>query len=92
MEVVWSPRSTADLSGVGKIYARRDPSLESRAIHRIFESVEQVRRYPRIGTLYKGVRRRRVGGAPFVLFFRERNDRIEIVRVLHVRSDWQSLF
>jgi plasmid stabilization system protein ParE len=37
------------------------------------------------------MRRRRVGGTPFFVFFREIADRIEIVRVLHIRSDWQSL-
>ncbi len=91
MVLLWSDRALADLGGLRSFYAGKDPSLEGRALQRIFDSVELILRYPRVGTIYKGMRRRRVGGTPFFVFFREIADRIEIVRVLHIRSDWQSL-
>ncbi len=92
MDVRWSERARDEFFRVGRLYARRDPSFEGRAQRQILATVDQIIRYPQVGTAFKGVRRRRVGGAPFYVFFRLTDNRIEIVHVLHLRSDWQSLF
>ena len=91
MEVFWSDRALDDLLRVPNLYVGRDPDLAGRAISRILGTADLIVRYPQVGSVFKGTRRRRVGWAPFFVFFREVSDRIEIVRVLHLRSDWSSL-
>ncbi|MEP6784744.1 MAG: type II toxin-antitoxin system RelE/ParE family toxin [Sphingomonadales bacterium] len=91
IDIRWSNRARNEFFGVGRIYAGRDPTFEERAQRRILAAVDLVIRYPRVGSIFRGVRRRRVGGAPFYIFFREVADHVEIVRILHIRSDWQSM-
>ena len=91
MEVRWSARAKNQFFRVGRLYAGRDPGFEGRAQRQILATVGQIIRYPQVGTAFKGIRRRRVGGAPFYVFFRLIEGRIENVHVLHLRSDWQSM-
>ena len=91
MIIVWSDHALDDLMRVQNLYAGRDPDLGDRATKRLLQAAQLILRYPFVGTRDKGLRRRRVGGAPFLIFFRETGARIEIVRIVHVRSDWQSL-
>ena len=87
--LVWSPRSRQDLIGIAEYYDRIDPTLAADMVDRVEAGPAPLLDSAGIGSpAAAGTRKWRVPGTPFLLFYDAGDDAIEIVAVLHVRSDY----
>jgi toxin ParE1/3/4 len=91
MKVVLSPEAQNDLDEIWEFSARRwgDAQAE-RYVRDIWLAVERISHDPRVGSRCDDVRvgYRKYGVGSHVLFYRELDDKIDIVRILHARMDF----
>ena len=95
MLVVWSPRANRDLQDIWRHFARAATrEIADRLLRDIAATAHRVSERPLIGRpreeLLVGLRSIRV--APYTVFYRVADRRIEIVRVLHERRNLVSAF
>jgi len=89
--LVLGPAAVADLRQIREYYDAAEAGLSRRFAGSLDELITRLEVFPRSAPLvagYADVRRAVVRGFPFVLFYREQPDRIDVLRVLHAaRSD-----
>ena len=96
--VIRSPQAEDDLDSIGHDVAERMQSLESafRVLDAIEETIELAAQYPQSGQgrpdLGRNVRQFTVRNYDYVVFFREAEEGIELVRVLHAARDIPNVF
>jgi toxin ParE1/3/4 len=90
MTVVWSPRAIRHLVHVREYIAQEDPAAAARVGLRILECVELLTRHPEVGRPGRlaGTRELVVPRTPYVIPYRLKAARLEILAVLHVRQRW----
>jgi toxin ParE1/3/4 len=91
-EYVFSPRALADIEEIWDYTERRWDADQAERYNRVpKQGVEQVARDPRRGRscddIRPGYRKYSVGS--HVVFFRVLKERIEVVRILHQRMDFE---
>jgi toxin ParE1/3/4 len=88
---VLSPRARADLNGIWDYTARKwGADQAERYLRRIAEAVDLIAETPTIGRncdhIREGYRKYPVGS--HVLFYRESDDSVDVVRILHQQMDF----
>jgi addiction module RelE/StbE family toxin len=88
--IVWSPRSIEHLASLRKHIAREDPAAAGRVAETLLHAVERLAQFPNTGRPGRiaGTRELVVPRTRYIIPYRVRPARIEIVGVLHERQRW----
>lgn len=90
MKLVWTRLALADLESAYDYTAEERPSAAVRMIERIEKAVESIGRHPEIGRpgRVNGTRELIVSGTPFIIPYRVKAKRLEILAVIHSARLW----
>lgn len=94
MIVRYTPRAEGDLEAILLYISESSPSGASSVWHSITKAVDGLADNPEIGvkTRVSGVRVRLVVRYPYKVFYRVREDAVEILHIRHAaRRDWRGL-
>jgi toxin ParE1/3/4 len=88
--IVWSPRAVDHLAHLRAYIARDNPKAANRIASALLEAVERLAELPNLGRPGRiaGSRELVVPGTPYVIPYRLRADRLEVIAVLHARQKW----
>ncbi len=94
MIVVWSPRAIAHLAELRAYIAHDRPSAAGRIAATLLAAVESLAEFPNLGRPGRvvGTRELVVRGTPYVIPYRLRGERLEIVAAFHGRQKWPQRF
>ena len=90
MTVVWSPRAIQHLAALRAYIARDNPDAAAGVALTLLAAVERLAELPNLGRPGRlaGTRELVVPGTPFVIPYRVRSERLEIIAVFHGRQEW----
>ncbi len=91
MKLVWSPEALEDLAAVRAFIARDNPTAAKKVVERIVSLVStQLPENPESGRVGRvpDTRELVIASTPFVVPYRLRSDRLEILRVYHAARLW----
>ncbi len=90
MKVVWSRRAIAHLAALRQYIARDNPSAAHNVAEQILRAVEILQSQPQMGRPGRilGTRELVVPGTPFLVPYRVRGERLELIAVFHGRQRW----
>ena len=90
MTVVWSPRAIGHLADLRAYIAREDPGAAARTARTLLVAVDRLAALPNLGRPGRmpGTRELFVPGTRYVIPYRVRGERLEIIAVFHVRQRW----
>ena len=90
MTVVWSPRAVGHLAHLRVHIAQHNPDDAGRIAGTLLAAVERLAVLPNLGRPGRvaGTREFVVPGTRYVIGYRLRGDRLEIVGVFHERQRW----
>lgn len=90
MTIVWSPRAIEHLTHLRTFIARDNPTAANRIGGTLLAAVERLAKLPNLGRPGRvaGTRELVVPGTPYVIPYRLRSDRLEVVAVFHARQKW----
>jgi toxin ParE1/3/4 len=88
--IVWSPRAIEHLTHLRSYIARDNPKAANRIAGTLLEAVERLAELPNLGRPGRvaGTRELVVPGTPYVIPYRLRGDRLEVIAVFHARQKW----
>jgi addiction module RelE/StbE family toxin len=88
--IVWSPRAIEHLAHLREYIARDNPNAANRVASALLEAVERLAQLPNLGRPGRvaGTRELVVPGTPYIVTYRLRRDRLEVVGVFHARQKW----
>jgi toxin ParE1/3/4 len=88
--IVWSPRASEHLTHLRSYIARDSPNVANRIAGTLLAAVERLAELPNLGRPGRvaGTRELVVPGTPYVIPYRVRGDRIEVIAVFHGRQKW----
>lgn len=88
--IVWSPRAIAHLADLRAYIARDNPNEAGRIATTLLAAVERLAELPHLGRSGRvaGTRELVVAGIPYVIPYRVRGQRLEIIAVFHGRQKW----
>jgi toxin ParE1/3/4 len=88
--IVWSPRAIAHLAHLREYIARDNPDAANQIASALLEAVERLAQLPNLGRPGRvaGTRELVVPGTPYIMPYRLRGDRLEVVAVFHARQKW----
>ena len=94
MRVIWAAPALRELEAIGDYIARDTPSAATRIVTRILDRVEMLADQPETGRPGRivGTRELVVTDTPFVVPYRIRGDRIEVLSVFHGARRWPDSF
>ena len=90
MTVVWSPRAVGHLAGLRAYIARENPGAAARTATTLLAVVDRLAELPNLGRpgRVSGTRELVVPGTRYVIPYRVRSERLEIIAVFHGRQRW----
>lgn len=89
--VVWTAAALRDLKAILSYLGQFNPQAAARLAERIVASGESLVTYPERGRSTEGARRELLTVWPYLIGYRVRGDRVEIVRVRHgARLPWDT--
>jgi toxin ParE1/3/4 len=90
MKVVWLRTALRNLDQTAAYIARDNPGAAMRVVERLRQATDRLARHPESGRPGRVADTREliVPGLPFILPYRVRRNRIEILRVLHASRRW----
>lgn len=90
MTIVWSPRAIEHLAHLRAYIAQDNPKAANRIGGTLLEAVERLAELPNLGRPGRvaGTRELVVPGTPYVIPYRLRGDRLEVIAVFHGRQKW----
>ncbi len=90
MEVVWFKKAIWDLKSVRDYISQDNPKAAQKVVQSIKDKVSVLSEQPSIGRPGRvpNTKELIVGQAPFILPYRVRDNKIEILRVLHTSRQW----
>ena len=93
MTVVWSPQAVEHLTHLRSYIARDNPKAANRVATALLNAVELLAELPNLGRPGRvaGTREMVVPGTPYVIPYRIRGDRLEVIAVFHGRQKWPKL-
>lgn len=93
MKIVWSRRAMRHLTYVRDYIAKDSPKAAQEVATRILEAVERLADYPNLGRPGRkpGTRELVVPHTPYVIPYRVRGERVEVIAVFHGSQRWPDL-
>ncbi len=90
MTIVWSPRAIEHLAHLRAYIARDNPKAANRIASVLLEAAERLAELPNLGRPGRvaGTRELVVPGTPYLIPYRLRGDRLEVIAVFHGRQKW----
>ncbi len=90
MTVVWSPRAIDHLTHLRAFIARENPRAANRIAATLLEAVERLAELPGLGRPGRVAATRElvVPGTPYIVPYRLRGDRLEVIAVFHTSQKW----
>ena len=90
MKIAWTRQAVEDLNSAHAYIAADRPTAAVHIAERIKNAIHSVSRYPEIGRpgRVEGTRELVVAGTPFIVPYRIKRDRVEILAVLHSARRW----
>ena len=90
MTVVWSPRAIRHLTDLRAYIARDNPDAAARTAVALLTAVERLAGLPNLGRAGRvsGTRELVVPGTRYVIPYRLRGERFEVIAVFHGRQRW----
>ena len=90
MNIVWAPRAIHQLVQLRAHIARDRPEAASRIAERLLTGAQRLADLPNLGRpgRISGTREFIVPGTPYLIAYRTKADRIEIIGVFHGRQKW----
>ena len=90
MTVVWSPRAIGHLAALRDYIARENPGAAARTATTLLATVGRLGELPNLGRpgRVSGTRELVVPGTRYVIPYRVRGERLEIIAVFHGRQRW----
>jgi toxin ParE1/3/4 len=90
--VKWTKRAHENLIEEARYIAERDPDAADRTLDRIGNAVKMLAQHPGVGRpgRVSGTRELVIAGTPYIIPYRVRGGRIEILRVFHSSRKWPS--
>jgi toxin ParE1/3/4 len=90
MKLVWTRLALKDLSSAYDYIAQDNPSAAARIIERIEKGAEAVGRHPEMGRPGRvdGTRELIIPGTPFIIPYRVKANRVELLAVIHSARLW----
>jgi toxin ParE1/3/4 len=88
--VVWSPRAVGHLTALRDYIARENPGAAARTATTLLAAVDRLAELPNLGRpgRVSGTRELVVPGTRYVIPYRVRGERLEIIAVFHGRQRW----
>jgi toxin ParE1/3/4 len=88
--VVWSPRAIGHLAALRDYIARENPGAAARTATTLLAAVDRLAELPNLGRpgRVSGTRELVVPGTRYVIPYRVRGERLEIIAVFHGRQRW----
>ncbi|PKQ00268.1 MAG: hypothetical protein CVT74_04705 [Alphaproteobacteria bacterium HGW-Alphaproteobacteria-13] len=93
MRLQWTPHAREDLYRLADSLNDGNPGAGDMLLHGAMTATRQLLAHPRIGPAIGGTRIRKwpIAQSPCLFLYMVRDDEILLLRVVHNRSDWQSL-
>jgi addiction module RelE/StbE family toxin len=90
MRIVWSRRALRHLRHLREYIGRDNPEAAARVAQRILAAVELLAEHPSLGRPGRvfGTRELVVPGTPYIIPYRVRAARLELIAVFHGRQKW----
>ncbi|MDD5305154.1 MAG: type II toxin-antitoxin system RelE/ParE family toxin [Elusimicrobia bacterium] len=90
MKVVWTRLALKDLDSAYGYISDENPSAAVRTIEKIRKAVVSVSRHPEMGRpgRVEGTRELIIPGTPFIVAYRVKAKRIELLSVIHGARRW----
>jgi addiction module RelE/StbE family toxin len=90
VKLLWTSRALAELDAIFAYVAAIDPKLAERLTFEIDARVAKLADFPEIGRIGRvdGTREFIVTGTPYILPYRVRDGRVEILAALHASRQW----
>jgi toxin ParE1/3/4 len=88
--LIWSPRAIRHLAHLRAYIARDNPEAAGRVAMVLLAAVERLAELPNLGRPGRvpGTRELVIPGTPYVIPYRLRSDRLEVIAVFHGRQRW----
>jgi len=88
--VVWSPRAIGHLAALRDHFARENPGAATRTATTLLAAADRLAELPNLGRpgRVSGTRELVVPGTRYVIPYRVRGERLEIIAVFHGRQRW----
>jgi len=88
--LVWSPRAVAHLAALRAHVTRDSPRVAQRIAQILLAAAERLTEFPNLGRpgRIQGTRECVVPGTPYVMPYRVRGERLEVIAVFHGRQKW----
>lgn len=90
MKVVWSRRAIRHLVSLREFIAKDSEQNATLVAERILDAIDRLQSHPHMGRPGRvlGTRELVVPNTPYVIPYRVRRDRLELVAVFHGRQKW----
>jgi toxin ParE1/3/4 len=90
VNIVWSPRAIEHLAHLRAYIAGDHPKAANRIAGALLDAVERLAELPNLGRPGRvaGTRELVVPGTRYVIPYRVRGDRLEVIAVFHGRQKW----
>lgn len=94
MKVIWSQRAIRHLTALRDHIAEDSPRQAAAVAQRILRSIELLATQPHMGRPGRilGTRELVVSGLPYIIPYRIRGERLELIAVFHGRRKWPEKF
>ena len=95
MIIVWSPQAVADLASLRAYIAEDDKVAAQRIVLHIIRNIEQLLSdHPDMGRAGRvsGTRELVIPRTPYLVPYRVRNNRIQVLRIYHGARKWPERF
>lgn len=90
MRVVWTRPAARDLEAIGDFVAKDNPAAAATLVARLMDAARRLADHPESGRAGRvaGTRELVVAGTPFVVPYRVREGRVEVLAVFHGARRW----
>lgn len=90
MQIRWLDEAVLDLQRLHEYIAQDKPKAAAKVAKRIYEAVDLLEHQPNIGRPGRVPHTREliIGGTPYIIPYRIKRDRVEILRVFHAAMAW----
>ncbi len=90
MKIIWSRRAIRHLIALRDHIAQDSPDNAALVVERILNHVDLLATQPQMGRPGRivGTRELVIGGVPYIIPYRIRGERLELIAVFHGRQEW----
>jgi addiction module RelE/StbE family toxin len=94
MKIKWVRLALADLEEAAEFILKDNPEAAPKMIRRIWVAAQLLAEHPDAGRAGRvpGTRELIIGGPPFILPYRVKDNTLQILRVLHSSRKWPAKF